>query len=153
LPAMACLSRLAVASVNTHRTRWPTPTPTQTRGVTYIYVLKCITHTAPLRTGLPLSFRLLQPSLSSCQPLGYTDTELHHYYLAGPGTFLPAESEFCKSRPRASYDNIQAEAEAQNSIAHASLLMQRIRVFSLSLSLSLSLFLALLSGQRWIRDR
>lgn len=38
-------------------------------GVTYIYVLKCITHrrplptpSAPLRTELPFSFRRLQPS-------------------------------------------------------------------------------------------
>lgn len=49
--------------------------------VTYIYVLKCITH--PLRTELPFSFRRLQPSRPR-HPLGYTDTELHHYYLGGP---------------------------------------------------------------------
>lgn len=96
---MACLSRLAVASVNTHRTRWPTPTPTQTRRVTYIYVLKCITHTTPLRTELPFSFRRLQPSPVS------PATRLHGHRTSSllsrrAGTYLPtAESEFCKSRP------------------------------------------------------
>jgi len=136
---MACLSRLAVASVNTHRTRWPTPTPTQTRGVTYIYVLKCITHTAPLRTGLPLSFRLLQPSPVS------PATRLHGHRTSSllsrrPGTFLPAESEFCKS---ASCDNIQAEA--RNSIAHACSLVHAINFSDPSRQTR-----ERKSGQRWI---
>lgn len=70
-------------------------------GVTYIYVLKCITHRrpSPLRTELPFSFRRLQPS--SVSPA----TRLHGHRTSSllsrrPGvpTFLTAESEFCKSR-------------------------------------------------------
>lgn len=100
MPAMACLSRLAVASVNTHRTRWPTPTPTQTRS--YIHLCTQMYNPPP---PSPSGRSCLSPSAGfnpprSRQPLGYTDTELHHYYLAGlVPTYLPtAESEFCKSR-------------------------------------------------------
>ncbi|KAL0114081.1 hypothetical protein PUN28_011416 [Cardiocondyla obscurior] len=50
LSAMACLSRLAVASVNTHRTRWPTPTPTQTRS----YIHLCTQMYNPPPPPLPL---------------------------------------------------------------------------------------------------
>lgn len=96
---MACLSRLAVASVNTHRTRWPTPTPTQTRS--YIHLCTQMYNPPP---PSPSGRSCLSPSAGfnpprSRQPLGYTDTELHHYYLAGL-VYLPstAESEFCKSR-------------------------------------------------------
>lgn len=68
-------------------------------GVTYIYVLKCITHRhPPLRTELPFSFRRLQPSPVS------PATRLHGHRTSSllsrrPGTYLPTtESEFCKSR-------------------------------------------------------
>lgn len=101
MPAMACLSRLAVASVNTHRTRWPTPTPTQTRS--YIHLCTQMYNPPPplplsLRTELPFSFRRLQPSPVS------PATRLHGHRTSSllsrrPGTYLPtAESEFCKSR-------------------------------------------------------
>lgn len=71
---------LAVASVNTHWTRWPTPTPTQTPS--YIHLCTQMYNPPPPEAELPFSFRPLQPSRSR-HPLGYTDTELHHYYLAG----------------------------------------------------------------------
>lgn len=62
--------------------------------VTYIYVLKCITH--PLRTELPFSFRRLQPSLVS------PSTRLHGHRTSSllsrcPGIHLPGVREFCKS--------------------------------------------------------
>lgn len=96
---MACLSRLAVASVNTHRTRWPTPTPTQTRSYIHLCTQMYNPPPPPLRTELPFSFRQLQPS--SVSPA----TRLHGHRTSSllsrrslVPTFLPtAESEFCKS--------------------------------------------------------
>lgn len=80
-------------------------------GVTYIYVLKCITHPTPPPDGvaflLPPASTL--PGLASHS--GYTDTELHHYYLAGlVPTFLPPSLNFAKAarHTRTSNDNIDA---------------------------------------------
>lgn len=97
---MACLSRLAVASVNTHRTRWPTPTPTQTRS--YIHLCTQMYNPPPpplpLRTELPFSFRRLQPS--SVSPA----TRLHGHRTSsllsrrpGVSTFLPPSLNFAKA--------------------------------------------------------
>lgn len=109
---MACLSRLAVASVNTHRTRWPTPTPTQTRS----YIHLCTQMYNPQRYPLParsvplptspdgVAF-LLPPRLLSTLPGLSPATRLHGHRTSSllsrwPGTYLalPPESEFCKSR-------------------------------------------------------
>lgn len=50
---MACLL-LAVASVNTHRTRWPTPTPTRTPS--YIHLCTQMYNPPPPDAELPFSF-------------------------------------------------------------------------------------------------
>lgn len=98
MPAMACLSRLAVASVNTHRTRWPTPTPTQTRS----YIHLCTQMYNPPHT--PYGRSCLSPSAGfnpprSCQPLGLHGHRTSSLLSRWPGTYLPtAASEFCKSR-------------------------------------------------------
>lgn len=108
---MACLSRLAVASVNTHRTRWPTPTPTQTRS----YIHLCTQMYNPPHT--PSGRSCLSPSAGfnpprSRQPLGLHGHRTSSLLSRWPGTYLPTvESEFCKSRARhtrTSYDNIDA---------------------------------------------
>lgn len=112
MPAIACLSRLAVASVNTHRTRWPTPTPTQTRRVTYIYVLKCITHTTLPRTELPFSFRRLQPSLLSpaTRLHGHrTSSLLSRWAGTYLPTYLPPSLNFAKAARHSRLYNIEAE--------------------------------------------
>lgn len=64
--------------------------------VTYIYVLKCITH--PLRTELPFSFRRLQPSPGlSRHPLGLHGHRTSSLLSRCPGIHLPGVREFCKS--------------------------------------------------------
>lgn len=109
MPAMACLSRLAVASVNTHRTRWPTPTPTQTRSYIHLCTQMYNPPRSPprplsrfpllLRTELPFSFR---PSFNppwSRQPLGLHGHRTSSLLSRRPGvpTFLPAGLNFAKA--------------------------------------------------------
>lgn len=83
---------LAVASVNTHRTRWPTPTPTQTRS--YIHLCTQMYNLPTATSSLPPSLFYLPDGVAFLLPPAstlpgpspttrrYTDTELHHYYLA-----------------------------------------------------------------------
>lgn len=108
---MACLSRLAVASVNTHRTRWPTPTPTQTRS----YIHLCTQMYNPPHT--PSGRSCLSPSAGfnpprSRQPLGLHGHRTSSLLSRWPGTYLPTPPSlnFAKAarHTRTSNDNIDA---------------------------------------------
>lgn len=95
---MACLSRLAVASVNTHRTRWPTPTPTQTRS----YIHLCTQMYNPPHT--PSGRSCLSPSAGFNPPRSRQPLGLHGHRtssllsLAGlVPTFLPPSLNFAKA--------------------------------------------------------
>lgn len=97
---MACLSRLAVASVNTHRTRWPTPTPTQTRS--YIHLCtQMYNPPPPLPPPDGVAF-LLPPASTLLGLASHSATRTPNFIIIiSPAwcTYLPtAESEFCKSR-------------------------------------------------------
>lgn len=69
--------------------------------VTYIYVLKCITHPPPLRTELPFSFRQLRnpPGLAIHSRATRTPNFIIIISAACPASKLPGCSrEFCKSK-------------------------------------------------------
>lgn len=99
---MACLSRLAVASVNTHRTRWPTPTPTQTRS--YIHLCtQMYNPPSPPPPPPPDGVAFLLPPASTLLGLAsHSATRTPNFIIIiSPAwcTYLPtAVSEFCKSR-------------------------------------------------------
>lgn len=101
---MACLSRLAVASVNTHRTRWPTPTPTQTRS--YIHLCTQMYNPPPPPPPAPsppdgVAF-LLPPASTLLGLASHSATRTPNFIIIiSPAwcIYLPtADSEFCKSR-------------------------------------------------------
>lgn len=107
MPAMACLSRLAVASVNTHRTRWPTPTPTQTRSYIHLCTQMYNPPRSPPVPSAPSSSgrSCLSPSAPASTLPVSPATRLHGHRTSSllsrrPGvpTYLPTGGfEFCKS--------------------------------------------------------